>query len=94
MKDKNLDLKDIVDILGEFKFVPNAELYTDDGDLRGLCDGDNRKIYVRDGLYLPQRRETIVHELLHAREFLEYGSSNERRVRRLTKETMNEYYGN
>jgi len=89
-----LTLPEVIGILGEFTYYPNAIIHSAEPgyEVRGLCDGDKREIFISRGLYLPQRRETIVHELVHAREFLEYGRSNEQRVRQITKETMERYF--
>lgn len=92
---KVLTLSDVVDILGEFTYYPNTVIHSAEPDyeVRGLCDGDKREIFISRGLYLPQRRETIIHELTHAREMLEYGTSSEKRVREITKQTLMKLYG-
>lgn len=94
IREDMLSLCDVIEVLGEFKFVPNATIVSDrDDDIQGLCDGNSREIMVRGGLFLPDRRRTIIHELLHAREFMEYQNTNERRIRRLENKTYEGLYG-
>ena len=94
-RQNRLSLADVVEILGEFKFIPHSVLVSTDKNktVNGICDPNKKEIYITGGLWLPDKRETIIHELLHAREFIQFGTSSEKRVTSYTLQTIEVLYG-
>lgn len=57
---------DLVDILVNYDVVTGRLITEGEGRVLGLTDKDKRIIYLAKDLSVPERRETILHELYHA----------------------------
>jgi hypothetical protein len=73
-------------------FIPNLGK-DKDASVLGVCDMQRRLILLSNESCNMEKRKTIIHELIHARDFMVDGYSSERRTGRRTNYLFEQLYG-
>jgi hypothetical protein len=89
-----LALRDVLEVLAEFgiEHVPLIE-GSGEGESVGLCDANKQIISVSMQQTRFDKYETLLHEMIHARDFIYGFRSTERYTERRTKATFREIFG-
>jgi len=88
----DLTLRDIIDVLCEFSLQHTEFIYYDE-ECDGVCLGDKRHILISKDQMLDDKRKTVIHELIHAKDLLTQPDSNERSTVSRTNKVYKELYG-
>lgn len=68
-------------------------LYLNNDEAYGITDDDNKLILLSDRATNSTRLNTIIHELLHADDYLRLGKTSEVDVRKRTSDLFRRVYG-